>query len=87
MTPTPELARLTEDLRSPDPAVRDEAAVRGWLAAFLDWYAAEPDTRGHDDRVAYAVKAVLQRDLVDHAEVRRQVDRLAARYPFLGSPS
>ena len=194
MTLTPELARLVEDLRSPDPAVRDEGtygslarlaadggldehlvelgdravelladddvqartfgalllalvaardndtgraddgSVRGWLAAFLGWYAAETDTRGHDDelgwlhavahgadaagelarsprlgaddlaallaalvdrtvaptslhwlqaeddRVAYAVMAVLQRDLVDPAEVRRQVDRLAAAW-------
>ena len=194
MTLPPELALLVGDLRSPDPAVRDEgaygslaglaedgrlddhlvglgdravellgdaevqartfgalllalvaardnetgraddAAVRGWLAAFLGWYAAEPDTRGHDDRlgwlhavahgadaagelagsprlgaddlaallaalvdrtvapspthwlqaeddrVAYAVMAVLQRDLVDRAEVRRQVDRLAAAW-------
>lgn len=194
MTLTPELTRLVEDLRSPDPAVRDEgaylalahraedgglddhlvelgdravgllrdeavqartfgalllalvagrdnatgraddAAVRGWLAAFLEWYAAEPDTRGHDeelgwlhavahgadaagelagsprlggddltallaalvdrtvaessthwlqaedDRVAYAVMAVLQRDLVAPGEVRRQVDRLAAAW-------
>jgi hypothetical protein len=194
MTLTPELARLVDDLRSPDPAVRDEgaygsvarlaedggldehlvelgdratelladdevqartfgalllalvaarendtgraddASVRRWLDAFLGWYAAEPDTRGHDDelgwlhavahgadaagelawsprlgaddlaallaalvdrtvaptpshwlqaeddRVAYAVMAVLQRDLVDPAEVRRQVDRLAAAW-------
>jgi hypothetical protein len=194
MTLTPELERLVEDLRSPDPAVRDEgaylalahraedgnlddhlvdlgdravallrdeavqartfgalllalvagrdnetgraddAAVRGWLAAFLAWYVAEPDTRGYDDelgwlhavahgadaagelagsprlgrddltallaalvdrtvadssthwlqaeddRVAYAVMAVLQRDLVDPAEVRRQLDRLTAAW-------
>ena len=194
MTLPPGLARLVDDLRSPDPAVRDEgaygslarlaeegglddhlvelgdraaallgddavqartfgalllalvsardnetgraddAAVRRWLATFLRWYAAEPDTRGHDDgigwlhavahgadaagelawsprlgagdlatllaalvdrtvaptpthwlqaeddRVAYAVMAVLQRDLVDPAEVRRQVDRLAAAW-------
>ena len=194
MTLTPEVARLVDDLRSPDPAVRDQgayrslarladegrlddhlvelgdravallgdgavqarsfgalllalvaardndtgraddASVRGWLAAFLGWYAAEPDTRGHDeeagwlhavahgadaagelagsprlgaddlaallaalvdrtvaptsthwlqaedDRVAYAVTAVLQRDLVDAAEIRRQVDRLAAAW-------
>ena len=194
MTLAPELARLADDLRSPDPAVRDsgaygslarlaedgglddhlvelgdravalladdevqartfgalllalvaardndtgradDASLRRWLAAFLGWYAAEPDTRGHDDelgwlhavahgadaagelagsprlgaddlaallaalvdrtvaptathwlqaeddRVAYAVMAVLQRDLVDRAEVRRQVDRLTAAW-------
>jgi hypothetical protein len=87
MTLPAEPWRLVDGLRSPFPAVRDPGAYSSPARLAGE---GRPDTRGHDvelgrlqaedDPVAYAVTAMPQRDLVDRAEVRRQVDRLAGAW-------